>query len=114
MAYLTLAGIDENNCFRFIGMSSGSKESTSLLGANSEPISLISSNDNLDSCSFYSGPSDATITAFGETSESCGSIAYAGGESCGSIAYSGDSGTCCSTTSFASSSSTGSACSYSC
>ena len=70
----------------------------------------------MDTCSFYFGPSDSTILAFGESSETCGSIAYTGSESCGSIAYSGggeSSGSvACSSASSGSSFSGG--CSYSC
>ena len=105
MAYLNLAG--ENSCLKLFGFSSSTKETTCLIGANFEPVSLISSNDNLDSCSFYSEPSDATILAFGEASESCGAIANAGSESCGAIAVGSFS-----STSFAGSSSSGSACTY--
>lgn len=118
MAYLTFAGSEDNKstCFKFIG--TGNKiEQGGLIANNTSLISdctsLLSDNSdgNLDTCSFYSGPSDSTIVAIGESysdssysgvGESCGSIAYSGvGESCGSVAYS-------------SSSSSGSCCSYSC
>ena len=115
MAYLTLAGIDENNCFRFIGMGGETKDSANLILSVNNQVSLLSSDSSIDTCSFYSGPTDATIVAFGETSESCGAIAYSGGsESCGSIAYSGGSESCGSIASSSSSSSSSSVCCYSC
>ena len=95
MAYLTFAGSEENTGFKFIGANSSQKtgglisSTTSLI---SEHTSLISSSTDggMDTCSFYSGPSDAAILAFGDSVESfetCGSIAYSGGsETCGSIA----------------------------
>lgn len=122
MAYLTFTGTEENNsCFKFIGM--GSTQSAGLISSNTSLISnntsLISASADggLDTCSFYSGPSDAAIVAFGESAESCGSIAFAGGaESCGSIAYSGGAESCGSIASSSSSSSSFSSggCSYSC
>ena len=115
MAYLTLTTEDNNGCFKFIGANSNSndnKGAISLLSDNS----LLSSNygGGMDSCSFYSGPSDETIFAFGE---STGSVAYSGGsESCGSIAYSGGGESCGSVASSCSSGSSfsGGGCSYSC
>ena len=105
------------------------RQSTSLIFTNSAisksgSVSLISDSSSLlssssfslnnsceDYCSFYSGPSDATILAFGENSESCGSIAY--DSASGSFGYSGSAESCGSIASSASSFS-GSACSYSC
>ena len=122
MAYLTLAGSEErqNSSFVFIG-SDNKTQSTGLISNNtsliSSNISLLSNSDDcgLDTCSFYSGPSDSAIMAFGET---CGSIAYSdAGETCGSIAYSGGTETCGSIASSSSSSSSSSfsgGCSYSC
>ena len=112
---------NQSTCFKFIGADTQPK-TTHLISNN---INLISTNtclisascgagEGLDTCSFYSGPSDATIVAFGE---SCGSIAYAGGESCGSIAYSGGGESCGSVASSFSgggSSFSGGGCSYSC
>lgn len=82
---------------------------TNLITANTSLISNILSEGGMDTCSFYSGPSEAAIVAFGEScdsiaygDESCGSMAYSGGgESCGSIATSvgscsGGTSTCCS------------------
>ena len=117
MAYLTFTGSDEkNSCFKFIG--SNNTQSVGLISSNTSLISnntsLISESldGGLDSCSFYSGPSDSVIMAFGESAESCGSIAYSGAESCGSIAYSGGAESCGSIASSSSSFSGG--CSYCC
>ena len=85
---------------------------TPLITNNTNLISPSLSDGGFDTCSFYSGPSDSTIMAFGENSESCGSIAYSGSESCGSIAYSGGGESCGSIAS--SSSTTSCCCSYSC
>ena len=120
---LTLNSTDEkqNKCFMFIGSDTAEK-STRLISDN---VSLIaapaSDGDGLDSCSFYSGPSDATIMAFGQSCETSGSIAYAGTESCGSIAYAGGGESCgsiaSSSVSYSSGNSSfsgGGGCSYSC
>ena len=91
---LTLAGSEENTCFKFIG-TENKTPSTSLLSDNSSeaPVSLLASNvgGGEDYCSFYQGPSESVIFAFGESTETSGSIAYAGGstETSGSIAMSG-------------------------
>lgn len=122
MAYLTFAGSEENNgCFKFIGSNNNNSKSGGLISSNtsliSSNVSLISSSsdENLDTCSFYSGPSESAILAFGENNEAFASVAYSGSESCGSIAYSGGGESC---GSVASSVSTGSSfsggCSYSC
>lgn len=121
MAYLTFTLSDENqnSCFKFIGANTtSSNNTTNLITNNTSLIYSASASDcGEDTCSFYSGPSDSTIIAFGESYESCGSIAYdttsagfdgysGSGESCGSIASSGD---------FSSGSSfSGSSCSYCC
>ncbi len=120
MAYLTFTGSEEKStCFKFIG--ANSNPNTSLISSSTSLISnntsLISSSDNslCDTCSFYSGPSDATILAFGESFDTAGSIAYSGGESCGSIAFSGGGESCGSIASSGSSSSSFSGgCSYCC
>lgn len=122
MAYLTFtASEDKNSGFKFIGANSTSNNNGGLISATTSLItnntSLItaSANGGLDTCSFYSGPSDSTIFAFGESGESCGSIAYAGSESCGSIAYSGSESCGSIATSTSSGSSfSGGGCSYSC
>ena len=83
-----------NTCFKFIGADSAPK-TTHLISNNTSLIAPTSNEGGTDICSFYSGPSDATIMAFGE---SCGSIAYEGaGESCGSIASASVSSCCRST-----------------
>ena len=90
---LTLKSSEEthNTCFKFIGADSAPK-TTHLISNNTSLIAPSMNEGGADSCSFYSGPSDATIMAFGE---SCGSIAYEStGESCGSIAYSGSGESC--------------------
>ena len=80
-----------NTCFKFIGADSAPK-TTHLISNNTSLIAPTSDGGVTDTCSFYSGPSDAAIMAFGE---SCGSIAYEGaGESCGSIAYAGSGESC--------------------
>ncbi len=115
MAYLTFAGSEErhNTCFKFIGANTNPNNSV-LLSSNVTSLIFSSSTGCEDTCSFYSGPSDATILAFGESYESCGSIAYSGGsESCGSIAYSGGGESCGSVASSSGSSFSG-GCSYSC
>lgn len=121
MAYLTFAGSEEkNSCFKFIGSNSTQNEHVGLISSTtsliSNNVSLISaaSEGCLDTCSFYSGPSDSTIVAFGESGETCGSIAYSGSESCGSIAYSGGGESCGSVASTSSGSSFSGGCSYSC
>ena len=107
---------DENKstCFKFIGADNAPK-TTHLISDNTSLICDLDA--GMDTCSFYSGPSDASIIAFGENHESCGSIAYSG-ESCGSIAYTGSGESCgsiASTTSFGGGSSfSGGGCSYSC
>lgn len=121
MAYLTFTGSEESSCFKFIGATT-QNNSVSLISENksliSNNISLISSSvdEGLDTCSFYSGPSDSTILAFGEKSETCGSIAFAGSESYDTGAYSSGGETCGSIASSGASSSSYSdgGCSYCC
>ena len=118
---LTLAGSEENTCFKFIGMNNSSKDSINLISSSSsllsDSTSILSSANScgMDTCSFYSEPSDSTIFAFGESYADSDSVSYSGSESCGSIAFSGSSESCGSiaTSSFSSSSSSG-GCSYSC
>lgn len=124
MAYLTFTGSEEkSSCFKFIGCdvttsSTGLiSDNTSLISNNTALISADNSDGGFDTCSFYSGPSDATIMAFGENSESCGTIAYESSESCGTIAYSSAGESCgsiaSSSASYSSSSFSG-GCNYSC
>ena len=92
----------QSQCFHLLGTAKPAKHSTHLISDNTLLISantslisacgLLSDCGGEDSCSFYSGPSEAAILSFGEQAESCGSIAYASSgssESCGSVAYSG-------------------------
>lgn len=91
------------------------KHEGGLISHNTCLISQALDNGGMDYCSFYSGPSDAAIMAFGESAETCGSIAYSGGETCGSIAFSGGSESCGSVASSSSGGSfSGGGCSYSC
>ena len=112
--------VSENNnnatstCFSlFIG--GNTEHTTHLLTDN---ISLLSSanEDCMDTCSFYSGPSEATIFAFGESSETAGTLADgSSSEAAGTLAFSGScesAGTVASSVSSGTSSSC--ACSYSC
>ena len=110
-----------SNTFSLFINSGNGVNSTNVISNNSNLISnsvslMTISDDGMDTCSFYSGPSDASIMAFGESSESCGSIAFGeSSESCGSIAYSGGSESCGSiASSSVSTSSCGGGCSYSC
>lgn len=112
---LTIKSSDEkqSTCFKFIGADSAPQ--TTHLISNNTSLIAPSPDSCLDTCSFYSGPSDSTIMAFGE---SCGSIAFAGSESCGSIAFAG-SESCGSIASSSGSISSGGGfsgggCSYSC
>lgn len=116
---LTLSSSEEkqNTCFKFIGADTTPK-TTHLISNNTSLIAPTVSDGGMDTCSFYSGPSDSAIMAFGESYETAGSIAYSGGESCGSIAYSGGGESCGSIASSVSVSSgggfSGGGCSYSC
>ena len=56
------------------------QESGGLISENTSLLAPDVSGDCTDTCSFYSGPSDATIMAFGESCKTNGSIAYYGGE----------------------------------
>lgn len=104
---------NKNTCFKFIGMDTPSVP-TRLISSDVNLISSTTLEDCADTCSFYSGPSDATIMAFGESSESCGSIAYTG-ETSGSIAYSGSGESCGSIASVSVGGGfSGGGCSYSC
>lgn len=120
MVMLTLNSEDkQTTCFKFIGADVAPK-TTHLISNNTSLISATPTDGGIDTCSFYSGPSDATIMAFGASCETSGSIAYAGaGESCGSIAYAGGGESCGSMASASVSVSSGSSfsgggCSYSC
>lgn len=102
-----------NKSFNLLGTVRPSSNPVNLISNSISLISSAPSDGGLDTCSFYSGPSDSAILAFGESQESTGSIAYSGSESCGSIAYSGG-GESCGSVASATSSSSSCACSYSC
>ena len=121
MAYLTFTGSEEkqNSCFKFIGASSTNTSVSLITGESIGTISLINPSANsdcgMDTCSFYSEPSDSTIVAFGETGwESCGSIASADSGSFGSVGYSGGGESCGTVASSSSSSGFSGGCNYSC
>ena len=104
---------DSSTGFKLLGLTSRPQEQGGLISDNTNLISATLANGGMDTCSFYSGPSDATIMAFGESAESCGSIAYSDSETCGSIAfYGGES--CGSVASSSCGSFSGGGCSYSC
>lgn len=105
---------EDSSCAKLLGLTGNSKSEGGLI---SSTISLIFTSDEggNDVCTFYSGPSDATIFAFGESAESCGSIAYSDSESCGSMAFADSSESCGSIASSAGSSfSCGGGCDYAC
>lgn len=110
---LTVTTNEESGCAKLLGLTGSSKSEGGLI---CHTTSLLDTCDGegYDECSFYSGPSDATIFAFGESSESCGSIAYSS-ESCGSIAFSTGGESCGSIASSAGGSfSCGGGCDYAC
>lgn len=94
MAYLTLTTGDEtkSSCFKFIG-SNTQTEQGGLISSTTSLISNTSSDNCLDTCSFYTGPSDSDIMAFGESYETVGSVAYGDGSSSGG-SYSSSGETC--------------------
>ena len=102
---------EQSNCVKLLGLTEKSHEG-GLISNNTSLISSSLANNGMDTCSFYSGPSDSAIIAFGESAEACGSIAYSEGESCGSIAFSGSES--CGSVASSCGSFSGSACSYSC
>ena len=111
---LTFTGTEDKQATSLIFVSGATRNgSVSLISDTSSLLggSLLSDNCFEDSCSFYSGPSDATILAFGESAESCGSIAYDSSASDVSFGFSGSAESC---GSIASSDSSGGGCSYTC
>ena len=110
---LTVTTNEDSGCIKLLGLT-GNKSEGGLI-SNTTSLLATPEGEGMDSCSFYSGPSDATIFAFGESGgESCGSVAYSG-ESCGSIAFSGGGESCGSIASSGGGSvSCGGGCSYSC
>lgn len=107
---------DENNgCAKLLGLTGKQEHEGGLISESVSLLAPVISDGGLDTCSFYSGPSDATIVAFGESNEACGAIAYSSdGECCGSIAYSTGGETCGSIASSGGGCSFGGGCSYSC
>ena len=104
---------DESSCAKLLGLTGNKSEG----GLISSTTSLLATPEGsgYDECSFYSGPSDATIFAFGESGESCGSVAFSeGGESCGSIAFSEGGESCGSIASSCGGSFSGGGCDYAC
>jgi len=105
---------EESGCAKLLGLTGSTKSEGGLI-CNTTSLLATPDGEGYDSCSFYSGPSDATIFAFGESGESCGSIAYSDSESCGSIAYSSSGESCGSIASAGGSSiSCGGGCNYAC
>jgi len=105
---------EESGCAKLLGLTGSSKSEGGLI-CNTTSLLDTPDGEGYDSCSFYSGPSDNTIFAFGESSESCGSIAFSDSESCGSIAFSGGSESCGSIASSGGGSiSCGGGCNYAC
>ena len=105
---------EESGCAKLLGLTGNPKSEGGLI---CHTTSLLESADGegYDECSFYSGPSDATIFAFGESGESCGSIAYSDSESCGSIAFASGGESCGSIASSAGGGfSCGGGCDYAC
>ena len=104
---------DSTNCAKLLGTATMTHH-CGLISDNTSLISNINCDGGLDTCTFYSDPTDEMIMAFGEnfgdtvyvgSGESSGSIAFSGGESCGSIASAGG---------MSSSASSGCGCCYSC
>lgn len=110
---LTVTTNEESGCLKLLGLTGNNKSEGGLISSTTSLLATPEG-EGCDTCSFYSGPSDATIFAFGESGESCGSIASSG-ESCGSIAFSGGGESCGSIASSGGGSvSCGGGCSYSC
>ena len=110
---LTVTTNEESSCAKLLGLT-GAKSEGGLICSTT---SLLATPDGegYDTCSFYSGPSDSTIFAFGESGETSGSIAYESSESCGSIAFAGGGESCGSIASSSGGSfSCGGGCNYAC
>jgi len=111
---LTVTTSEESSCAKLLGLT-GSKKSEGGLISSTTSLLATPEGEGYDTCSFYSGPSDSTIFAFGESGETCGSVAYESSETCGSIAFSGSGETCGSIASVGSGSvSCGGGCNYAC
>ena len=104
---------DSSNCIKLLGTDAPKSEG----GLISHNTSLISASEDggFDSCSFYSGPSDADIVAFCESGEFNNCVAFSqDGETCGSIAFSSSGETCGSIASSSGGGFSGGGCSYTC
>lgn len=110
---LTVTTNEESNCAKLLGLTGSAKSEGGLICSTTSLLETAEG-EGYDTCSFYSGPSDATIFAFGESGESCGSVAYSDSESCGSIAFSGSGESCGSIASSGGSVSCGGGCNYAC
>ena len=85
---LTVTTNEESGCAKLLGLTGNNKSEGGLI-FNTTSLLATPEGEGFDSCSFYFGPSDSTIFAFGESGEACGSVAFStSGESCGSIAFS--------------------------
>ena len=105
---------EESSCAKLLGLTGSTKSEGGLISSTTSLLATPEG-EGYDSCSFYSGPSDATIFAFGESGESCGSIAYSeGSESCGSIAFSEGGESCGSIASSDCGGFSGGGCDYAC
>ncbi len=105
---------EDSSCAKLLGLTGGSKSEGGLI-CSTTSLLATPDGDGYDTCSFYSGPSDSTIFAFGESAEACGSIAFTdSAESCGSIAFVGGSESCGSIASSGGSFSCGGGCNYAC
>ena len=71
---------EESGCAKLLGLTGNPKSEGGLI-CHTTSLLATPEGEGYDSCSFYSGPSDATIFAFGESGESCGSIASSSGGS---------------------------------
>lgn len=106
---------EDSGCAKLLGLTSSTKSEGGLI-SNTTSLLATPEGEGYDTCSFYSGPSDSTIFAFGESNESCGSVAFVGdGEPCGSIAFAGSGESCGSIASVGGGSvSCGGGCNYAC
>lgn len=111
---LTVTTNEDSGCAKLLGLTGNPKSEGGLI-CNTTSLLDTPEGEGYDSCSFYSGPSDNTIFAFGESEESCGSVAFTtGGESCGSIALSTGGESCGSIASAGGCASSGGGCNYAC
>ena len=111
---LTVTTNEDSKCAKLLGLTGNSKSEGGLI-CNTTSLLVTPEGEGYDTCSFYFGPSDSTIFAFGESGETCGSVAFStSGESCGSIAFSTSGESCGSIASTGGSFSCGGGCNYAC